>query len=155
MAGLVSDRAVLYVFKIEGGRAWYLLLRCAPDSVHAGAWETVLAEPRDGEGSARAAIRSLVEMTSLDPVSLWGLEHVETEYDAEVDAIRLMPCFVALVSGDVKLGNSHDASRWFSATEAGNAVRSGPKRESIEAMHHEIGQIVAAGAEPEARLRLV
>lgn len=155
MAGLISDRAVLYIFKIEAGRPWYLLLRCAPAAARPGAWETVVAEPRDGEGSARAAIRSLVETTSLDPVSLWGLEHVETEYDPEIDAIRLMPCFVALVSGEVKLGNMHDASRWLSATEAANAVHSGPKRESIEAMHRDVGQIVAGGAEPAPRLRLV
>jgi dihydroneopterin triphosphate diphosphatase len=155
MAGVVSDRSVLYAFRIEGGKPWYLLLRRAPHVDGPGTWESIVAEPRGDEGSGRAAIRTLVEVTSLDPQALWVLEHVETEYDARLDVIRLMPCFAALVAGEVKLGQMHDTLRWFSPTEATNALRAEPKRAAIDAVHREIGALVASGGEPDPRLRIV
>lgn len=155
MAAVISDRSVLYVFKVEAGKAWFLLLRGAPGTPNDGVWETIVAEPQGDEGSGRAAVRTLVELTTLDPQALWVIEHVETEYDARIDAVRLMPCFVALVTGEVKLSAVHDASRWFSATEAANTLRSEPKRAAIDAVNREIGVSVAGAIEPDPRLRIV
>lgn len=155
MAQIISDKAVLYAFKVESGRPWYLLLRRSAAVEFPGVWESVVGEPRNGENCARAAIRAFVEQTSLDPVSLWAVEHVESHYDAHSDEVRLMPCFAALVSGEIRLGTRHDASRWFSSTEVANALGSAAKRASMDAIHHDVGAPVARGMEPDPRLRVV
>lgn len=155
MPALIADRSVLYPFKVEGGRAWFLLLRRAAHVPGAGRWEPIVAEPRGDEGSGRAAVRSLVEQTSLDPRALWALDHVEVTYEPDADAIRTMPCFAALVSGEVRLGPLHDTSRWLSASEATNAAGSAPRRQSIDAVNHEVAVPVSRGGEPDPRLRIV
>lgn len=155
MPDLVTDRSVLYPAKAEAGRAWFLLFRRAPGQPGAGTWEPVYADLREGEGSARAAVRVLVEQTALQPLALWALDHVETGYDPGIDALRLMPCFVALVAGEVLLSPVHDASRWFSATEAANVLTSEPRRRSVEAAQHGVGAALSRDAEPDPRLRIV
>jgi hypothetical protein len=154
MAQLASDRTALYAFRIEGGRPWFLLLHregAPPDR----GWEPVLADPRPGEGSARAAIRVLLEVTELDPVSLFALTHVQTDYDASRDAVRFMPCFAALVAGEVNLSPIHDAARWLSAPEAGNALGTESARRAVEAASHEVAAPLSKGDDPDPRLRIV
>src|SRR5687767_6118998 len=52
MPTIHSEDAVLYAFKIEAGRPWYLLLRRAGGAAAAGTWETLAAVPR-ARGGAR------------------------------------------------------------------------------------------------------
>ena len=150
-----SDRAVLYAFKIEGARPWYLLLHRADGQPNAGSWEVIEAVPNPGEKSSRAAIRTLVRATHLDPQALWALDRVETSFDATQDHIRHRPIYAALVSGDLRLGPEYDSSRWFSHREALAALRSPQQRATLEEIHGTIGAISARGEEPDPRLRIV
>src|SRR6188474_1721532 len=118
MAEIVSKTVSLYAFKIEGDRPWHLLLRRGPDRKLPGAWQAVHGHVEKGEKAHEAARRELVEETELVPQTLWVADYVERVYDPRKDEIRLVPCFAALVTGDVKLSAEHDAWRWLSAREA-------------------------------------
>ncbi|MCG3135818.1 MAG: hypothetical protein HMLKMBBP_03584 [Planctomycetes bacterium] len=147
--------AVLYAFKVEQGRAWYLLLRRGPAMPDPGTWETLEALPTQGENSARAAVRVLLEETSLTPIALWALERAEVEFDPHADEIRLKPVYVALVSGEVRSSAAYDTCRWLSDREAVNSLRSEPQRTSLDVVHREVGLVVSRGQEPNPRLRVV
>jgi dihydroneopterin triphosphate diphosphatase len=155
MATIVSKTVSLYPFKVEAGRPWYLLLRRGPDRKLPGAWQAVHGHIEKGETSPRAAVRELTEETSLSPVSLWSMDYVERVYDARADEIRLVPCFGALVAGEVKLSSEHDASRWLSAREAANLFTFDNQRAAIDVLNRDVGQVVARGAEPNPFLRIV
>ncbi len=155
MARIECLSAVLYAFKVEQGRPWYLLLRRAPGMPDAGTWETIEAHPEEGENSARAAVRVLLQETSLDPVALWALERAEVEFDPHADEIRLKPVFVALVSGEVRSADAYDTCRWLSESEAVNSLRSEPQRTSLGVVHREVGSLVSRGQDPNPRLRVV
>ena len=155
MAPIVSRTVSLYPFKVEAGRPWYLLLRRGADRHLPGAWQAVHGHVDEGESSARAAVRELLEETSLAPVSLWAADFVERFYEARTDEIHLVPCFAALVSGEVKLSDEHDASRWLSAREAANLFTFENQRAAIDAVHRDVGQVLARGAEPNPFLRVV
>ncbi len=155
MASIVSKTVSFYPFKVEGGRPWYLLLRRAPERKLAGAWQAVHGHVNKGEMSVEAGVRELEEETGLSPMSIWTIDYVERVYDARADEIRLVPCFTALVSGDVRLSEEHDASRWLSHREAVNLFTFENQREAISVANREIGQVVAKGSEPSAFLRIV
>lgn len=155
MAQIVSKTVSLYPFKVEGGRPWYLLLRRGEGNKLPGAWQAVHGHVEKDESSPRAAIRELMEETSLSPVSLWVADYVERVYDARKDEIRLVPCFAALISGEVRLSAEHDASRWLSSREAANLFTFENQRAAIDLIHRDIGQVVAKGGEPSPFLRVV
>ncbi len=155
MANIVSRTVSLYPFKIEGGRPWYLLLRRAPGPKLPGAWQAVHGHVQPGESSPRAAVRELREETSLAPISRWAIDYVERVYDQRADEIRLVPCFTALVAGDVKLSAEHDASRWLSSREAANLFTFDNQRLAVEAANRDVGQVFARGGEPNPFLRIV
>ncbi len=155
MAKIVSKTVSLYLFKVEAGRPWYLLLRRGPDSKLPGAWQAVHGHVESGESSSQAAARELIEETSLSAISLWSVDYVERVYDPRADEIRLVPCFAALVAGEVKLSNEHDASRWLSSREAANLFTFENQRAAIEIVNRDIGQVLARGGEPNPFLRVV
>jgi 8-oxo-dGTP pyrophosphatase MutT (NUDIX family) len=155
MAKIVSKTVSVYPFKIEAGRAWYLLLRRAPDRRLAGAWQVVHGHVDADETCAQAAARELAEETSLDMHSIWSADYVERVFDAEKDEIRLVPCFAAYVSGDVKLSDEHDASRWLSHREATALFTFESQRTALEIVHRGFGGVVAHGRDPNPFLRVV
>lgn len=155
MTQIVSKTASLYAFKVEGDRPWYLLLRRGPDRKLPGAWQAVHGHVEKDETAAKAAVRELREETELVPSSVWAVDYVERVYDVKKDEIRLVPCFAALVTGDVKLSAEHDASRWLSCREAINLFTFENQRAALEIADRDIGKIVARGDEPSPFFRIV
>ena len=154
MTKIVSKTVSLYPFRVENGRPWYLLLRRGPDRKLPGAWQAVHGHVEDDEAGPAAALRELTEETSLAPASLWVADYVERVYDPRKDEIRLVPCFTALVSGEVKLSKEHDASRWLSVREAAGLFTFENQRAALEIVHRDVGQVVANGGDPSPFLRL-
>ena len=154
MSGLVPERAAVFAFKIDSGRPWYLLFRRAMESTGGGAWETLLALPQTGESTARAAVRTVLDVATLQTTALWALDHAEVEYDPADELVRFVPSFAALVAGEAQHGATHDVCRWFSATEAANALVLPARRAALESVHQTIGQVVARGGETPTRLRI-
>ena len=155
MTEIVSKTASMYPFKIEGDRPWYLLLRRGPGRKLPGAWQAVHGHVEKGETAAETAKRELVEETELEPVTVWTVDYLEHSYDARKDEIRLVPCFAALVAGEVKLSGEHDASRWLSAREAASLFTFENQRAALAILDRDIGRIVARGGEPSPFLRIV
>jgi hypothetical protein len=154
MSHVVARRAALYPFKVEGGRAWYLVLRRAESVERPGTWEAVRTDLGPTDTAAGAVVAALQHLTALEQVSLWSLDHVEQAYDAEADEVVFCPCFTALVAGDLVLSAVHDASRWLSPREAANTLgREGP-RVALDVAHRHVGQVCAAGAFPDPTLRV-
>ena len=155
MPTTATDRAVLYAFKAEGGRPWYLLLRRADGLPGAGTWDTIEAVPFPGESSARAVIRALVDETALDPQGLWALDRAETIFEHAKDLIRIRPVYAALVTGDITLIPKHGSSRWLSDREMLSTLKSAQQRASLEEVNAAVATAVARGQEPDPRLRVV
>jgi dATP pyrophosphohydrolase len=151
---IVSKTVSLYAFKIEGDRPWYLLLRRGPAKKLPGAWQAVHGHVEEDETAAKAAVRELREETELVPSGVWAVDYVETVYDMKKDEVRLVPCFAALVTGDVKLSAEHDASRWLSVREAANLFTFENQRAALEIADRDIGKIVARGGDPSPYFRV-
>src|SRR5437867_4464921 len=137
MAELVSRTVSLYPFKVEAGRPWYLLLRRAADKKLPGAWQAVHGHLQLGETSSDAALRELSEETSLTPMSVWAADYVERVYDHVRDELRLVPCFAALISGEIRLSEEHDASRWLSSREAINLFTFENQRAALDVINRD------------------
>ncbi len=140
---------------MEAGRAYYLLLRRAEGRPGAGIWESLEAHPRDGEVTARAAVRILLQETSLEPLGLWTVDRVETEFDPATDLIRFKPVFAALVTGETRTSDAYDSARWLSEKEAANMLSTDTARISLEAIQRDICLPLGRNAEPAGRLRIV
>jgi 8-oxo-dGTP pyrophosphatase MutT (NUDIX family) len=155
MTAVVSKTASMYAFKIDADRAYYLLLRRAAGRKLAGAWQAVHGHIEKDETAAEAAVRELREETELVPSGVWAIDYVERVYDPRKDEVRLVPCFAALVTGEVKLSAEHDASRWLSRGEASNLFTFENQRAALEIADRDIGKVVARGGDPSPFLRIV
>jgi dATP pyrophosphohydrolase len=154
MPEIVSNTVSVYAFKVEAGRAWYLLLRRTEGGKLAGAWQVIHGKVEEDEETFRAAVRELVEETGLAPVGLWSVDFLEHFHDILSDTIRLSACFAAQIQGEPELSEEHDASRWLSFREAQNLCTFRNQREALEVIQHDIANVVAKGAEPAEFLRL-
>src|SRR5204862_197307 len=125
--------------------------------------------PRLGKLVAAALEQSTLDVgKDIDQYAYaWGSDHwcfheagipavdlVERVYDPRMDEIRLVPCFAALVSGEITLSEEHDASRWLSSREAVNLFTFENQRAALEVVNRDIGQIAARGQEPNQFLRV-
>lgn len=154
MAQIVSRTVSVYAFAVEDGEPRYLLLRRTPGRKLPGAWQVVHGHVERGETSVDAALRELVEETGLAAKSLWAVDYVERVFDPRRDEIRLVPCFAALVEGDVTLSKEHDAAEWLAAAQAAKRFTFENQRAALAALHRDVGRVLARGGEPSAFLRI-
>jgi 8-oxo-dGTP pyrophosphatase MutT (NUDIX family) len=85
-----------------------------------GSWEAVHGHIEGGERPAETAWREVIEETGLTPGRLYNLSRVESFYLHRMDAVALVPAFVAMVSGTpaVTVSNEHDRAEWLPIAEA-------------------------------------
>lgn len=85
-----------------------------------GEWFQVAGRIEDGETAWAAALRELEEEASLVPQRFYAAEICEQFYSHEVDAIIVMPVFVAFVddTAQVVLNEEHSEYKWMTLNEA-------------------------------------
>lgn len=129
----------LFVFRRDGVRPVYLVLRRSPQVRYAGMWRMVAGKLEEGETAVQAAVRELKEETGLTPVRLWALDYLHTFYDPVHDRINLIPVLVAEVTAsDIALSDEHDGSRWIAYEQALDLLRFPGQRTGLTHAHTEI-----------------
>lgn len=85
-----------------------------------GEWCQVAGAIERGETAWRAAVRELKEETGLMPVALYSGDICEQFYEAHLDAVSILPVFVAHIdpAASVELNPEHSEHRWVSFDEA-------------------------------------
>ncbi|MGB3497404.1 MAG: NUDIX domain-containing protein [Rhodanobacter lindaniclasticus] len=122
----------IVVLRGVGAATQMLLLRRAGSYLH-GAWSYVAGHVEAGETGWQAAMRELREETALAPEGFWATSFCEQFYRASVDAVELVPAFVARVAGDAlpRLNGEHSAFRWATLDEAAALLPFGSQRELL------------------------
>lgn len=89
-----------------------------------GEWCQVSGAIEVGETAWQAALRELEEETALAPTALYSGDACEQFYEADRDAISLLPVFVAFVdpSAEVRLNDEHSDFRWVDFKTARDMV---------------------------------
>ncbi|MCU0621210.1 MAG: NUDIX domain-containing protein [Gemmatimonadales bacterium] len=98
-----------------------------------GSWETVHGHIEPGEAPADAARRELREETGLEAERLYNLSRVETFYLHRLDALALVPVFVAFTGhGAVRLSHEHDDHAWLPPSRAAERLAWPRERRALE-----------------------
>ncbi len=106
------------LLRLVDGQPEVLLLRRNRTLV--GEWCQIAGAIEDGEKAWEAALREVKEETALECRPLYSADICEQFYEADRDAISLLPVFVGLVEpqATVVINHEHSAYRWVSFEEA-------------------------------------
>lgn len=112
----------LVAVRVVNGENEVLLLRRTRSLQ--GEWCQIAGAIEKGEAAWQAAIRELAEETSLAPITLHSGDICEQFYEAHLDAISILPVFVATISplSSVQLNPEHSEYRWVSFNDADRMV---------------------------------
>ncbi len=151
MAVVVADIVDCYVFRRGAGEAEFLQLLRAAAAYLGGTWHAVHGHIDPGETALRAALRELREETALSPLRCWQLEHVNTFYQANRDAVVMCPCFAVEVAAGALpvLSAEHTEYRWVLQRQAAAHFLWPGQQAAIR----EILCVILAGAPAELLLR--
>lgn len=119
------------------GRYEVLLLRRT--RTMRGEWCQVAGAIEPGETAWQAALREVQEETGLVPQTLYSGDLCEQFYEADQDAISLLPVFVGFVSGDAQviLNAEHSEHRWLGFEDAVALVPFAGQRHLLRHVHTE------------------
>ncbi|WP_081162443.1 NUDIX hydrolase [Ensifer aridi] len=106
------------LLRVVDGQPEVLLLRRNHTLV--GEWCQVAGAIEDGEKAWEAALREVKEETGLACNRWYSADICEQFYEADCDAITLLPVFVGFVDSQaiVVINHEHSESRWVSFEEA-------------------------------------
>ncbi|MFN3663204.1 NUDIX hydrolase [Yoonia sp.] len=112
----------LVAVRVINGKNEVLLLRRTRSLQ--GEWCQIAGAVEQGETAWQAAIRELAEETGLVPITLYSGDMCEQFYEAHLDAISILPVFVATIDpvSLVQLNSEHSEYRWVSFTDADRMV---------------------------------
>jgi len=90
----------------------------------AGEWCQIAGAIEPGETAWQAALRETREETGLVPEQLYSADICEQFYEADRDAISLLPVFVGIAApgAEVRLNAEHSEFRWVGFGEAAAMV---------------------------------
>ena len=119
----VRCRAVSLVAVRKHGGADEVLLLKRTRSLR-DEWCQIAGTLEEGETAWQAALRELAEETRLRPAALYSADICEQFYEAQLDAVAIIPVFVAYIepTAEVQLNEEHSEHRWVSFEEARSMV---------------------------------
>ena len=125
------------VLRGSGAAAEMLLLRRTRSL--AGEWCQVAGGIEAGETAWQAALREVQEETGLVLASLYSADICEQFYEADRDAVSLLPVFVgyAGIEDTVTLNPEHSEFRWVSIVDALQMVPFAGQRAVIRHIENE------------------
>lgn len=112
-----SSAVSVVVLRGAGAESQLLLLRRTRSL--AGEWCQIAGAVEAGETAWQAALREVEEETGLTLTRLYSADICEQFYEADRDAISLLPVFVGYARYDaVRLNAEHSEFRWVSFEDA-------------------------------------
>lgn len=112
-----SAVSVVVLREIEGRHDVLLLRR---NHTLAGEWCQIVGGIENGEKAWETALREVLEETGLTCRKLYSADICEQFYEADRNAISMLPVFVGIVDPEsgVVLNEEHSAFRWVSFADA-------------------------------------
>lgn len=104
-----------------------------------GEWCQIAGSIEEGETAWQAAIRELAEETGLRAEELYSADICEQFYEADRNAVSILPVFVAYVarSADVVINDEHSEFRWASFDAAVEMVAFSGQRHVLRHIERE------------------
>lgn len=116
---ITSGYVEVHIFRRINDSLKYLLLKRGENEIYPGLWQMVTGKIKEGEKAYETALREMKEETGLVPLRFWTAPKVNQFYQAERDAVFIVPVFAAEVSTDeVKICKEHCEYKWVSPEQA-------------------------------------
>jgi len=133
---IVTTHVDSYVFRWDGNRPVYLLLK-RPHGKHYGhLWQGVAGQIKAGETATEAIVRELKEETGFEPARMFTVDYVSSFYQNHNDRMHLVPVFgIEVSSAEVELSNEHESSRWCSFETAVDLLSWRQQKEALQVLH--------------------
>lgn len=122
-----------------GGAATETLLLQRSRGRMASVWTYCGGHVEEGEHGWQAALRELLEETSLVPDAFYASTYSEQFYSAHDDVVEIVPAFVARVSAKarVRLNDEHLDHLWVTLDEAAERFPFGSQRDLLAHIRRE------------------
>ncbi len=129
-----TNAVVVYAVRHTARGAEVLLLKRSKGDTLDEFWLHCAGRIEEGEKGWQAAVRELREETGLETPDFYSTNYCEQFYSAGMDAICMLPLFVAIVpeTAEVKLNDEHSAHVWVGFDAARDMVPFNNQRECLD-----------------------
>ncbi|MFQ6673983.1 MAG: NUDIX pyrophosphatase [Fidelibacterota bacterium] len=136
MAEVVTRHVDSYLFRWEGGKLRFLLLKRHRGKFYGHLWQGVAGRIERGETAVETVMREVREETGLDPARILVVDHVSSFYESHKDRIQLVPVFgVEVHSSLVRLSGEHTEFRWAGFETARELLSWKHQKEAISVLN--------------------
>ncbi|MBS1551669.1 MAG: NUDIX domain-containing protein [Bacteroidetes bacterium] len=119
MPEIVSKIVEVFIFRRNGKKIEYLLLKRSDNEVYPGIWSVAGGKIRENEKAYQTAYREMKEETGLNAIHFYAVDTVNVFYEVNDDMFHLTPVFLAETDDtDVVLSDEHDDFKWSAFEEA-------------------------------------
>lgn len=120
MADIPVRSFAISVVALRERHSGYEVLLLRRTGTLTGEWCQIAGAIEEGETAWQAAIRELGEETALNSKDLYSADICEQFYEADRDAVSILPVFVAYIdaSAEVIINHEHSEFRWVSFDDA-------------------------------------
>lgn len=137
MSEIVSTHVDSYVYRWEGGKLKYLLLKRNERTVYGHLWQGVAGKIAGKETAVETVIRELKEETGLNPSRIFVVDHVSSFYQSYRDQVHLVPVFgVEVDSKQVRLSEEHSEFQWVDFDEALSRLSWNEQKRSLTTLNN-------------------
>ncbi len=136
MTEVVTTHVDSYVFRWDGNRPVYLMLKRPSDKHYGHLWQGVAGHIEEGESAVEATVRELKEETGFEPTRMFTVDYVSSFYQSHNDQMHLVPVFgIEVSSAEVELSDEHEFFRWCSIETALDLLSWRQQKEALKVLH--------------------